>query len=554
MNSERGQSEILGFVLLIGIVGIGSVAILLTAGTVTDGIESQAEIDRIEGAFVELSTSIATASATTDTGSSTELGIDATEGTIQKTEAGNITVSIDGEKVVDDKSLGAIEYTNNDGSVVAYEGGGVWRGTGDSSMPISGPPITYQDNTLTLPIYSLANGSVSGRGVAVSDVNTTSTYSGLPGGAEESHDLRLNVTTAYHQGWAEYFKSLDNTSVTTHGTGEYRTVEVIVGISDLPEEIDDVSLNVDRDSVLSATGGAITTGDARNSHTSGGVISPGDVTINHPVYGDVISGGDVTVNSEVTGDVIASGDVTGNGDISGEIKTHTNEHIDDLPDHEPVDEAYNQILEHGEGEELGYLSGGDRVEAGQYFANGIDVNSGTLELDVSDGDIDIVIDGGNVNMKGNIRVTGTAGNTHVARILTSNTVSMSGNAEICPASIGTSCEDLSGSERQSGPFQLFGTSSSSFSFSGGGTFHGSIYAPQDEVSAEYFDPSGSLDFYGSFIIGGLDASGTVTFEGDSSTGPSSPTGNWNSHLEGLETDEETVYVHVRSHEITVESN
>lgn len=70
VSEERGQSEVLGVVLLIGIVAMGSVAILLASGATTDGIES---------AFVQLRTDLATASATSDTGGATELDIDAGE-------------------------------------------------------------------------------------------------------------------------------------------------------------------------------------------------------------------------------------------------------------------------------------------------------------------------------------------------------------------------------------------------------------------------------------------------------------------------------------------
>lgn len=340
VSEERGQSEVLGFVLLIGIVAMGSVAILLASGATTDGIESQAEIDRVESAFVQLRTDITTASAATDTGGSTELSIDASEGTVRKTDEGNISVFIDGKEEVN-ASLGAIEYTNDDGSAVAYEGGGVWRGTGDDSTVVSGPPITYQDNTLTLPVYNLSEGSVSGSGVSVADVDTNSTYSGLPGGPDQSKNLRITVTTAYHNGWAEYFRSMGNTSVETSGTGEYRTVEAITGLSEIPEEIDDVNLNVDRASVLSATGGSVATSDASNSKTGGDIVSPGDVTVSHPVHGDVIAGGDVTVDrsGEVHGQIIAAGtvntgwdnhvesvlagdDVTVEGNVDGDIVSY----------------------------------------------------------------------------------------------------------------------------------------------------------------------------------------------------------------------------------------
>ncbi|MFC4988955.1 DUF7289 family protein [Saliphagus infecundisoli] len=607
VSEERGQSEVLGFVLLFGIVAIGSVAILLASGATTDGIESQAEIDRVESAFVELSTDIATAAATSDAGGTTELDIDASEGTIRKVDGGNMTVSIEGKGEVANESLGAIEYTNDDGSVVAYEGGGVWRGTGDRSMPVSGPPITYTDGTLTLPIFNVSGGSASGSGVAVSGVNTTSNHSGLTGGVDESQNIKISVTTAYHNGWAEYFRSMGNTSVETSGTGEYRTIEVIVGISELPQEIEDVNLNSDRASVLSATGGSISTSTAGNSYTSGDVVSPGDVDVGHTIYGDVVSGGDVSVShsGEVTGRIIAAGsvDIAGDddagsvlaggdvtvgghvdggvvsyGDIEirwdksyagdlvaagsitdngycvgdcevregvppGEIGPHPNDELDDLPEHEPIDRAYDQILDQGEGDEVGTLSD-DHLEAGQYFAGEISIGGNSdLELDVSDGDIDILVrPGGGVSMTGNgdITVTGTSGNDHVVRVITSGTVSMSGGA-------------VTNSGGEANRFQIFGTTGSSFRFSGGGAYYGSIYAPHDEVSADTdFDASGSLDFYGTFVIGGLDASGTVTFHGDSSAGPTSPTGNWDGHMDNIATDELTVYVHVRTHEIVLD--
>ncbi len=82
--SKRGQSAILGLVLLIGMVATISVGILLVSGDVMTSTEQRAETEHIEQSFVEMSQQMATVAADGD--ASRSMTFDAGEkGAIVKT-------------------------------------------------------------------------------------------------------------------------------------------------------------------------------------------------------------------------------------------------------------------------------------------------------------------------------------------------------------------------------------------------------------------------------------------------------------------------------------
>lgn len=72
-SRERGQSTLMGVVLLIGMVAAGSLGIFLVAGDAITDAEQQSEQERIEQAFVELSNSISSSAGSGDVSQSMEL-------------------------------------------------------------------------------------------------------------------------------------------------------------------------------------------------------------------------------------------------------------------------------------------------------------------------------------------------------------------------------------------------------------------------------------------------------------------------------------------------
>ncbi|WP_435551608.1 DUF7289 family protein [Natrinema sp. CGMCC1.2065] len=237
--SQRGQSAILALVLLIGMVATISIGILLVAGDVMTSTEQQAESERVEQAFVELSKQMATVSKDSD--APRAMTFDAGErGAITRTSTGNITIKA--RNVNETLRMGSIEYEADDGSILAYQAGGVWRETGNETRIVSQPPITYsaEEQTLSLPVttvsgeHELSSGEVDIRHNDTDPVRNATVV--------ENDTVTLEITSKYYRGWELYFEEeVGDASVrnVTQLEGDKGYVKVELGLRELEGAFDD---------------------------------------------------------------------------------------------------------------------------------------------------------------------------------------------------------------------------------------------------------------------------------------------------------------------------
>ncbi|WP_255168077.1 DUF7289 family protein [Natrononativus amylolyticus] len=235
-GGSRGQSAVLGIVLLIGIVAIGSIGLLVVAGEATSEIQHQSENDRVEQAFVELSTTLTTASSNDDV--THEIDLAAGEsGAIAKEDTGWIRIESEGIEDIN-HTIGTIEYEGHDGTKIAYEAGGVFRETGDETRVVSGPPIHYESTTqtFTMPVTTVTGDERLGSG----DVTISKYETNVHSEARIVEDESVNVVikSEYWRGWKNYFQNqAGDTSVrgVEHLEGDAAKVTVRIGYFELEE-------------------------------------------------------------------------------------------------------------------------------------------------------------------------------------------------------------------------------------------------------------------------------------------------------------------------------
>jgi hypothetical protein len=147
------------------------------------------------------------------------------------------------------RSLGSVRYTAGD-TVVAYEGGGVWRTQDNGTVMVSPPEFHYRDQTLTMPLVRVAgSGGASGRITAevsptssASDVTrifpndtTTGMGPGAPydvGGGTydnpvENGTVTVTVHSEHYQGWATYFEERTDGNLTVDHDAKTATIELV---------------------------------------------------------------------------------------------------------------------------------------------------------------------------------------------------------------------------------------------------------------------------------------------------------------------------------------
>jgi hypothetical protein len=148
------------------------------------------------------------------------------------------------DEVLYNATLGTVRY-ENDGTSVAYQGGGVWRRTDNGSAMLSPPEFNYRGTTLTLPVIRITNGdSAAGETTAIleraassrrvypnrsaSYTSSSRTYSN----PITSGSVEVTVKSEFYKGWGAFFgsRTAGNVSV-DHGNGtatvELRTLDQI---------------------------------------------------------------------------------------------------------------------------------------------------------------------------------------------------------------------------------------------------------------------------------------------------------------------------------------
>lgn len=356
MNGRRGQSAILGLILLIGIVAVVSVGILVHAGQSTADAQQEMENERIEAAFVQLSQTMATTAATGDTTEVVDFAAGEHGAVVKKNTS---TMTIDGG-YLDSKTiyLGAVEYEGDDGTRIVYEGGAVFRETMDETRVVSAPPLHYKDATFSFPIVEVSDSeeTLSG-GIIIEHNETKLTDATMP---VENDVVEIRIESQYYLGWKNYFEQqVGENSIKDHGEidEDHGFVEVELGIEEL------------------------------------------DGDFSHVVYA---GGGDVGGHCP-SGNPIQGGPVAASGDIS------CAEEEGDYEELSPI----NSIVESKVSDNEGATSwdGETTLENGEtYYVDGDVYVDDQITVDLDDGNVTLLVDG-DLDIRENIQVTGDEDNS-----------------------------------------------------------------------------------------------------------------------------------------------
>jgi hypothetical protein len=224
-SANRGVSEVVGIVLLFGLVLAGAAIVLVTGMEASDGIQEENRLEAAETSMQEFDSRI---SSLSDGREVTTL--DATNSPNRK--SGSVSVNESESKVTfrlngtdacsASVELGSIRYTDDSGRWVAYEGGGVWRDDdpqADRVQMVSPPDLEYVNGsisfeasnvtgqaTTTDAITARRDGETSGEQTrAFMRSFLTHESTGEPCMPRES--VHVEVTSPYYGAWADYFRA-----------------------------------------------------------------------------------------------------------------------------------------------------------------------------------------------------------------------------------------------------------------------------------------------------------------------------------------------------------
>jgi len=235
--SERGQSEVIGVVLLLGIT-IAAVTATVATGSVALGlVTDEAQSASVENGMSQLSSQSSLVALGETDARRFDLGsVDGGQLRLDE-DAGYVTVRVengtDGETTVYDGSMGTLEYVGSD-RTVALQGGGVWTASNGYGRMVSPPEYHYRQTTLTFPIVRLTGTEQtpqSGTGVvrrfAGGSDNVTETANPLENGT-----VVVEVQSDYYEGWYEFFTERADGSVTKYDANQTTVARLVV-----PDEV-----------------------------------------------------------------------------------------------------------------------------------------------------------------------------------------------------------------------------------------------------------------------------------------------------------------------------
>jgi hypothetical protein len=245
-SGDRGQSAPLGVALLLGLTILGTTAVVAFGSGALTATEGEANIARAQQSMTQFDSQtaqVALGDAAVRTTTFGRLDGDFSVNPISDPDSGQITITHVNYDGTNDEQLytgplGAVVY-EQDGTTIAYQGGGVWqKAEGGGTRMVSPPEFHYRQGTLTFPIIqTTGSGAVSGSPRATVS-RSSDTVREFPDGSVDYPDgtpyvntidegyVTVTVESEYYEGWAEYFRARTDGTVTVDDANEEVTLEL----------------------------------------------------------------------------------------------------------------------------------------------------------------------------------------------------------------------------------------------------------------------------------------------------------------------------------------
>ncbi|WP_436927254.1 DUF7289 family protein [Halosimplex amylolyticum] len=237
-QDARGVSSVLGIVLLFAVV-IGGTALVVSIGAAAlDDTSDGLDVSRAEKSLTQFDSR----SAMVALGGTSHQGVDlaAASGASYGVDGAvgwmNVTVynETSGEtKTLTNVTLGAVRYDNGDQSV-AYQGGGVWKGTEAGTTMLSPPEFHFRAATLTLPIITVDGTPSLGSGATVTKADPTRVrYPNATQDANFTNPLdngyvNVTVRSEYYEAWGRFFVQRTEGNVSYNHTRRTARAKLVV--------------------------------------------------------------------------------------------------------------------------------------------------------------------------------------------------------------------------------------------------------------------------------------------------------------------------------------
>lgn len=251
-GNSRGISQVVGYILLLGMVVTGAIGVIVIGAPAIDAVtedrdERQASIvlQDMDSEFASLSTSGGTSQAEIDLSSTNPRSY-----TLDRSSWLNITVN-DDTTCTANMTLSSVRFDDG-ATTVAYEGGGVWRKHDSGSAMVTAPALQYRGGSIDVRVVNVTGNFERGNNKArlrpgSSQARTFSVRQQLSAGdCVRPNNVTIAVRSDFYRAWGAYLEQEFETPVSVHDGNQ----TAVIGLNDteLPRRVD-----VDRNRVVNLT-------------------------------------------------------------------------------------------------------------------------------------------------------------------------------------------------------------------------------------------------------------------------------------------------------------
>lgn len=210
MPPDRGVSEVLGFILVFGLV-LGTISIVYVGGF--SGLQDARDHEQntnAERAFDVLATNIEEIARGDAPTRATEIKL--SDATLTVDERQRVTVEVDGDVVLEPRPRPIVHDAGGD-TLIVYELGAVIRVDGDSARMVREPDFVFTEDTAVVRHVDTSGGYQSVGGSTTTLVRTSRSETVLvQENVSSSVNYTLNTTEARALAWERYLDAQPSVS------------------------------------------------------------------------------------------------------------------------------------------------------------------------------------------------------------------------------------------------------------------------------------------------------------------------------------------------------
>lgn len=203
---ERGQSEVVGFLLIFTLVILAISLVGITAFTGLNNAQEFQETTSTEQAFVVLADNVDDIAREGAPSRGTEISLSEASISLGETEEINITVAGKTTHI----QTQPIIYDSRDDTSISYSSGLLVREDGENALLFQQPKFVLTDETVILPIIATTaaqDTTIAGTTDVQVEARSNGTAVLAADNFESSTDVTIEVTSSRVESWAEYLDS-----------------------------------------------------------------------------------------------------------------------------------------------------------------------------------------------------------------------------------------------------------------------------------------------------------------------------------------------------------